>query len=170
MMISIGIFLIVITIGMESLLNASFIHQKSQDTRSVLDSLNFMMDDMSRSIRTGSGYSCIDSGGTFSASNCVGLVSAISFTASDGSNIAYSILPGGIVQKTTSSGGTVPLTDTAHITIGAGSGFTVSGAASGNADNLQPLVTIRLIGTITSKGTTTSFSLQTSVSQRAGDI
>ena len=61
-MISVSIFLIVITIGMGSLLNASLLNQKSQNMRSIMDNLNFIMDDMSKSLRTGYGYHCFVSG------------------------------------------------------------------------------------------------------------
>jgi prepilin-type N-terminal cleavage/methylation domain-containing protein len=170
MMISIAIFLIVVTIGMESLLNASFVHQKSQDTRSILDSLNFMMDDMSRNIRTGSAYNCVDNNGAI-ISSCPTNGAGISFTSSDSSAtiLNYYFDSNNNLQKISGSNPAVQLNPDG-VKFATDSGFTVTGAALAGADNLQPFVTIRLVGSILSKGTTTSFSLQTSVSQRQGDI
>jgi prepilin-type N-terminal cleavage/methylation domain-containing protein len=178
MMISIGIFLIVVTVGMTALLNASAIHQKSQDTRSILDSLNFMMDDMSRNIRTGTAYVC--TGGNSSPdSPCIN-GNNLYFTSSDGvSHYQYIITTasgsnnGGVQKIITDNPNSAldlntPLTDSTKIIIGSGSGFTVTGL--GSADDLQPFVTIRLVGSIISNGSTSSFSIQTSVSQRAADF
>ena len=35
-------------VGMDSLLNANLVHRKSEDMRSIMDSLSFIMEDMSR--------------------------------------------------------------------------------------------------------------------------
>ena len=58
MMISIGIFTILIVFGVGSLLNANLLHNKSQDMRDIMDNLSFIMEDMSRNIRTGYDYRC----------------------------------------------------------------------------------------------------------------
>ena len=63
-MIAISLFLVVVMVGINSLLNASVIHQKSQDLRSIVDNLNFIMEDMSKNIRTGYNYHCFVSGDT----------------------------------------------------------------------------------------------------------
>ena len=55
-MISVSLFLIIITIGMGALLNANLLHQKSRDMRSIMDNLSFIMEDMSRNLRTGYDY------------------------------------------------------------------------------------------------------------------
>jgi len=60
-MIAMTIFLIVVTVGMGAILNANAIHNQNQATRSILDSLSFTMEDMSRNIRTGYHYHCASS-------------------------------------------------------------------------------------------------------------
>ena len=45
-MISISLFLVVVVFGMNALLNANVVHQKSQDMRSILDNLSFILEDM----------------------------------------------------------------------------------------------------------------------------
>ncbi|MDO8659298.1 MAG: prepilin-type N-terminal cleavage/methylation domain-containing protein, partial [Candidatus Parcubacteria bacterium] len=67
-MIAVSLFLVITTIGMGSLLNTNLIHQKSQDMRSILDNLSFIMEDMSRNLRTGSSYHCFVLGDTIPSS------------------------------------------------------------------------------------------------------
>ncbi len=58
-MISVSLFMIIITVGMTALLNANLLHQKSQDMRSEMDNLSFIMEDLSRNLRTGTTYHCV---------------------------------------------------------------------------------------------------------------
>ena len=58
-MIAVSLFLVIVVIGMGALLNANLLHQKSQDMRSILDNLSFVMEDMSRNLRTGYDYQCL---------------------------------------------------------------------------------------------------------------
>ena len=59
-MIAISLFLVIAVMGMGAFLNANVVYQKSQDMRSILDSLGFIMEDMSRNLRTGYNYRCYD--------------------------------------------------------------------------------------------------------------
>jgi len=192
-MISVSLFLIIVMVGMNTLLNASLLHQKSQDMRSILDNLSFIMEDMGRNLRTGSNYYCINDNRsasadlgfskTLSGQNCWGIVFK---PANGGPQWGYEVVSqtmNGVttyfIQRSTDNGATwVQLTpDEVTITgydVLSGiqvSGFSVLGAEPPSAgDQQQPFVTIRLVGTITSKGVATPFSLQTSVSQRNIDI
>ena len=65
-MISVSLFLIIVMSGMGALVNANVLHQKSQDMRSIMDNLTFVMEDMSRNIRTGYNYQCFTNGQTLS--------------------------------------------------------------------------------------------------------
>ena len=152
-MIAIALFSVIITVGSGSLLSALSLYNKSQNMRSVIDNLSFIMEDISRNLRTGYNY------------NTVG-TTQISFTASDGNLWIYKIDSTNI-EKSIGGGAWIPL-NSSEITFAAGSGFTVTGVAVG--DNLQPFVTIKLIGEINKKNIITPFSLQTSVSQRRLDI
>ena len=51
--------MIIVSTGIVSLLNAGVVNQKSQDLRSEVDNLSFILEDMSRNLRTGSNYRCI---------------------------------------------------------------------------------------------------------------
>src|SRR3989338_6447949 len=61
-MIAIALFLIVIMAGTGALLNANLLHEKSRDMRSIMDNLSFIMEDMSRNLRTGTNFRCYESG------------------------------------------------------------------------------------------------------------
>ena len=175
-MISIAIFLIIVVAGMGALLNANLLHNKSKDMRSIIDSLSFTMDDISRNLRTGYNYHCIPSGGggTFSTplsgQNCVG----IAFTISGGSAVwAYEVTNQGTIQKSTDGGNTWVQMTPSEVTINTSANyyaFSVFGAEPPPADTQQPFVNIHLVGTILYQKVSSPFSLQTSISQREIDI
>lgn len=192
-MIAVSLFLVVVMAGMGALLNANLIHEKSKNMRSIMDNLSFIMDDISKNLRTGYNYHCFPSGlvapsTTYSYSIIPSFASTpqscdfgfgIAFEAANGDSNNYIdqwfyYIDNGKIFKSTQgpyySYNFVQLTPD-EVVIDPISGFSVLGAEPSSAGNFQqPLVNIRLIGTITLKGTTTPFSLQTSVSQRLLDI
>ncbi len=196
-MIAVSLFLVIIMTGMGALLNANLLHQKSRDMRSIMDNLSFIMEDMSRNLRTGYNYYCITGADTLSSvsatesgSSCWGIAFESSATpanqvADPNNQWVYYIGNDKKIYKSTQgpyvASSFMPLTpDEVEIDTTA-SNFSVLGAEPylGNcvspSDCQQPFVTIRLVGTITYKpGTSNSvvtpFSLQTSVSQRLIDI
>ncbi len=175
-MIAISLFLIIIMAGMGALLNANLLHQKSQDMRSLVDNLSFVTEDISRNLRTGYDYHCIDDGvlTTINPHSCAN-GGGISFKTSLGDQWVYYI---GVNPNITSStaysifktagGETVQLTPD-EVKIDPVSSFSVLGAEPPPGDKQQPFAIIRLVGTITYKGVVSPFSLQTSVSQRLID-
>ena len=160
-MIAISLFLIVVTIGMGSLLNANLLHQKSQDMRSIMDNLSFIMEDMSRNLRTGSDYNLINYGGGISFKSALGddWKYTLEYDEQDEQVIN--------IKKYINSGDGVQL-NPEEVILQNGSGFVVTGNVLGDSE--QPFVIIKLIGIISSRGVDTPFSLQTSVSQRLIDI
>ncbi|KKQ21482.1 MAG: hypothetical protein US33_C0001G0001, partial [Parcubacteria group bacterium GW2011_GWC1_36_9] len=193
-MIAISIFLVIVMVGMGALLNANFIHQKSQDMRSIMDSLSFVMEDMSKNLRTGYNYRCYidldditDDPSISSTRNCNDGGSGIAFEHQNGrlyinppdnmnyydeDQWAYYIDNGTIFksEEGAESGTFVQLTPKEVDINISYSNFLVLGAEKGDSDSQQPFVTIKLVGEIDSKGVKTPFSLQTSVSQRMIDI
>jgi Tfp pilus assembly protein PilW len=180
-MIAVSLFIIIVMAGMGALLNADLLHQKSQNMRSLLDNLSFVMEDMGRNLRTGYGYHCISSGGAeislganapLSGQNCWG----IAFEPTLGGNQwAYEVVTQGassFVVRSTDNGSTwTQLTPDEAIIDTTASNFSILGAEPPSAgDNQQPLATIHLVGKIIYKNVITPFSLQTSVSQRLIDI
>ncbi len=176
MMIAISLFLIVVTMGMGALLNANRLHKKSQDMRSIMDNLSFIMEDMSRNLRTGDKYSCITGINTRATtpSDCIN-GNGVSFKSSYRAEQwvyfigTFSSTEPVRIYKSTNGGqvGTFIALTTDEVRLEDGTGFTVIGARAG--DMQQPFVTIRLVGTITTQRVATPFALQTSVSQRLID-
>lgn len=184
-MIAVSLFVVIVMAGMEALLNANLLHNKSQSMRSIIDSLSFVMEDISRNLRTGYNYQCFDSsqglaqatlGAPRSCPDSISPGWAIAFEYQNGSSSettdqwVYYISNGKIFKSidglTTSA---IQLTSD-DIEIDPASSFLVTGAEPPPGDTAQPFVTIKLVGTITYKDVVTPFSLQTSVSQRSIDI
>ena len=181
-MIAVSLFLIVIMIGMGALLNANLLHQKGRDMRSIMDNLSFVMEDMSRNIRTGYSYHCLVEGedslptSSMTTPKSCGSGWGIAFESATGDidenddQWVYYINNGKIfksIQGPSNMSTFFQLTPD-EINIDPASSFTVIGAPV--ADSQQPFVTIKLVGEITFKGVDTPFSLQTSISQRVVDI
>ena len=170
-MISVSLFLIIVTIGMGSLLNANVIHKKSQAMRSIIDNLNFVMEDMSRNLRTGYSYHCIDDNNlTTTTPHSCGAGGGISFKSSLGGQWVYYISNDNKILKSVDGGSNFIQLTPDEIKIDGLSYFKVEGAEPPPGDSRQPFVTIKLVGSITYNGIVSPFSLQTSVSQRSIDI
>lgn len=185
-MIAVALFLVVVMVGMDALLNANRIHQKSQDMRSVLDSLNFIMEEMSRNMRTGYNFHCVDNADysvptlniakSCSGGGAVAFESAYGNPSNDGDQWVYKVesLDSGVtfnISKSTDSGVTWVQLNPTEVIIDATSNFAVLGAEGPSTDQQQPLINIKLSGRVVLKNNVISpFSLQTSVSQRLVDI
>lgn len=180
-MVATALFLIVIIYGMSAILNANFIQNKSEDSRSIIDNMTFILEDMSRNLRTGENYHCFNGADLTdldkpkSGEDC----KAIAFKETISNKIwIYRIASDGIglpLYISKSTDGLLPpqpvylkLNDD-NIVIKDISHFSVLGAelpSDTPANFQQPLVNIVLVGEIHYKDTVTPFSLQTSVSQR----
>jgi len=74
-MVATAIFTIIMTAGIGAILNANTAHKTNQNQRSILDNLNFAMEDMARNLRLGSNYFCFinpNDGGTGTRYNLTG--------------------------------------------------------------------------------------------------
>ena len=177
-MIAVSVFLVVVTAGTGALLNANNLHQKSQDLRSILDSMSFIMEDMSRNLRTGYNYRCITNSDFTNLSTSLSCASGKAIAFREGITNAqwvYKIetLDGGAtynISRSTDGAATWTQFNPPEVVINSISAFSVLGAEALPGDTQQPFVTIKLAGKITFKGIDTPFSMQTSVSQRIIDI
>ncbi len=182
MMVSVAIFAIVMTISLGALLSMSESDRKAQTFKSVINNLNFAMDSMSRSIRTGQVYHC-DASQTpiTSTRDCTGTPSSsFAFLPADGSNtLIYKLessnatLCGqpsarvGCIVRSTDSGANYASITSPEVYVDV-LNFYVTGSAVG--DGVQPKVTILISGVVTVTVTQSStFNLQTSVTQRIYD-
>lgn len=191
MMITIGLFTVIMTIGIGAILGVNSTQRKTQSMRAVVDSLSFVMEDMARSMRLGELFYCKEA------------ISPISFTdvnnqaTSDGSQcpsiafepywdrqpvetsnqIVYFITEiggRGVILKKDNTNTSFSVSSWSVITppeidIDTNrSGFYVSNSQT--ADSLQPKIKIVLTGSVRVSGSETEFNMQTTVSQRLLDL
>lgn len=180
-MIAVSLFLVVIMSGMGALLNANMLHIKSHGTRSIMDSLSFVLEDISRNLRNGYDYQCfsfthgLDPGTLGPPRSCVSGW-AVALEAPTGNpdiltdQLVYYISNDGKIFKSLDGAVSFIQLTPDEVVISQASGFSVLGAESPPVNTQQPLFTVRLLGTITTRGVATPFSLQTSVAQRVLDI
>lgn len=193
-MIAIGLFTVIMTIGIGAILGVNSTHRKTQSLRTVIDNLSFVMEDMARSMRLGDYFVCEES--------TVDPIGPIDVTSNpepgevqstqDGENcksiafepywdpqpavalnqVMYFIQEdnfdqGSIFKKEFDMGWNDDLiaVTPAEIDIDVErSGFTVVGSALG--DGVIPRIKIILVGTVRLAGVDTEFNMQTTVSQR----
>ena len=157
-MVSVSLFLVIVMAGMGSLLNASLLHHKSADMRSIMDNLSFVMEDMSRNLRTGYDYIYSSNLGEIRIS----FVHQNEDPNDNAKRWVYSINHNTkVIQRSTDNGTSWVTLTPNEVKIDSTSSFTVT-----QGPNIQPRVTIILSGKIITKDFETPFSLRTSVSQR----
>jgi type II secretory pathway pseudopilin PulG len=178
MIVSIGLFSIVMVVCITALLSVIDANRKAQAVQSVINNLNIAVDGMVRSIRQGSNYRCGSS--SPSNPNCAGGGSAVYFEAYGGSTsttgddwvYAFATDENGIGRIYRSESGT--LSDARPVTAPEVSiedlEFYVLGATRGDGE--QPKVMIVIKGTAGSEKATvqTTFHVQATAVQRILDI
>jgi len=193
-MISIGLFSVIMVVGITAILGVNNTYRKSRTMRSVIDNLSFIMEDMARNIRLGSRYRCLNDEGDISfttiedpldGANCSGIafepfydpISGEDDNASTADQVIYLVSSDGNLFKgmkganfsdTSSPGVGIPMNSVDLKIDYTTSGFTIFGSST-NTDGEQPSVLIILNGTVEVGGNTTAFNLQTTVSQRLLD-
>ncbi len=193
-MISIGLFSVIMIVGITAILGVNNTYRKSRTMRSAIDNLSFVMEDMARNIRLGSLYRCINDTNEISTTtiedpldgeNCSGIAFEPFYDPVPGEDdnllsadqIIYFVDPGGDLFKgirganftnPTSSGIGIPMNSIDLKIDPLTSGFTIFGSST-NTDGEQPSVLIILNGTVNVGGNSTAFNLQTTVSQRLLD-
>lgn len=180
MMVAVAIFAIVMTVALGALLSMAESDRKAQTLKSVINNLNFSLDSMSRSIRTGQAYHCDATQGTLSAGrDCSDTpANSLAYQPALGGTVIYRLetssatLCGqppsrvGCITRSTDGGVSYGAITSSEVYIN-GLNFYVTGAESAS---VQPKVTILISGVVTVSGAQSSpFSLQTSVTQRLYD-
>ena len=173
LMVSLSLFTVVILATISSLLIVNDASKKVQSMRTVMDNLNFALESMSRTIRTGSEIGC---GGVGSGPDCpyttqvpsstLGLTLAPSSIVEKVEYRREVLSTGGVIQKREYNGSTwTPWYSMTAPEINIQSlQFYVEGANA--ADTMQPSVTMFIKGVATAANQTAPFSIQTIVSQR----
>lgn len=183
MMVAVSIFSIVMLVAVGALLTIVDANRKAQAIKSVTNNLNFALESMSRTIRTGTSYYCGDSSDLppiSGISNCPSGGELIAFEKSGGiksdpnDQVVYRLnavdfngTPHGQIERSTDAGfNFVPITDSqVDITK---LEFHVVGSSS--SDEFQPRVFIVIKGVTGLARSRTEFNLQTTVTQRLLDF
>lgn len=189
-MIAMAIFTILVTVGIGSVLGSMSQHKLSQNTRSVMDSLNYVMEDMARNIRLGSNIHCYTSSETvpfvltadpMDPNNCdpTEETHTIIFNDLRGDQLKYTITPSvgstpnKILKQQVTDAEPQNITPPEVVIDYARSGFMVRGACPSTgttcSDTGQPTVVIRLSGKVVYQDTETRFAIGTTVTPRALD-
>jgi prepilin-type N-terminal cleavage/methylation domain-containing protein len=178
-MVSVGLFTIVMVIAMGAYVTLIGLDRKTRATNDVTSNLSFVVESIARSIRTGTEYMC--GGGPVGVADCIGGSSTFSFTNDQGSRITYRLKanPNPPYNNTVGMCDTNPacpdvqattLTDP-RIAITTLT-FYVKGSSVG--DNTQPQVLFTLKGTIQPDSDPNSppitFTIESSATQRLIDI
>lgn len=167
MIVSLGLFTIILFAAMSSFLTLINADRKSRTTQVAMDNLNFALEDMSRRIKTGYAYDCDMLGGS---TDCPNGAMMFNFTDQNGvDKVTYKLNDGKIernVRPIGQVGAYVPAT-APEITINSLK-YIVNGTTSG--DGVQPYVTILIKGTTNINSVTSSFNIQTTATQRIYDL
>ncbi len=169
MIVSIGLFTVVLFVSSSAFLSVLNADRKSRATRIAMDNLNLSLEDMSRSIKTGYRYDC----GLSGAPTDCGVAAAASqfnFYGQDGAPVTYTRVGTGITRQTGSGQPLIVTAPEIEITnLQFVVGGTAVGPSLGGTNVAQPYVVILVNGK--TKGTViSSFKIQTMVTQRAYDI
>ncbi|MES2668745.1 MAG: prepilin-type N-terminal cleavage/methylation domain-containing protein [Patescibacteria group bacterium] len=170
LIVSLAVFSMVMLVVMGAYLTLISLDRQARASNQLAATLNFSVESMARTLRTGTEYDC---GAGGAPQNCTSGADSITFMDSQNRQVSYRLMgtnsssPGSIGQcsgpATCTDANAVPLTDRRiQITT---LDFYVRGV--GRTDYVQPSVTFVIAGTMTTDaGETTSFAIQTGASQR----
>jgi prepilin-type N-terminal cleavage/methylation domain-containing protein len=188
MLVSVAIFSVVMVMALGALLSLSTADRKAQALKSAVDNLDFALDSMSRSIRTGNNYHC----GSLIGGDCQSGSNTFYFTDNHGVVTGYQleslttdpnaanvcgqtvVAPGCLAISIDGGVTWSPITspDVIINDLSASNSylFHLWGSAQGSADNIQPVVVVTLSGYAQVSPTRQSaFHLQTTITQRIYD-
>ncbi len=153
-LVAMALFSVIAVMTVSAYLAIVAANAEAQASATASNSLSFAIESMTRSIRTGTAYSC---GAVPNAGNCTAGGSAFTFTDESGQTVTYSL--SGAQIKRQVAGNPADIVSDTSITITALL-FYVDGVG---ADSKQPIVRIAISGTIPGgrKITTIPFSIET---------
>ncbi|MBX4211122.1 hypothetical protein KW783_04100 [Candidatus Parcubacteria bacterium] len=176
LIITVSLFIVVMTISMGALLTVTNANRKAQTLKTAMTNLNFALESISRTIRTGFNYHCGPDGNINTPENCNGTDTpagqSLALTATDGTKVIYKFAKDaadghGYIQKSDDGGKNYTDMTGSDINIEKLE-FRVLGADS--TDSLQPRIVITLKGFAgTKENSDSEFHLQTTLSQRLLD-
>ena len=154
MIVSIGIFTIVMLMATSTIFTVVAANNKAQSLKLVMDNLDFALQSMTRELRVGHGYACV---GDCSS----GWSNDISFISYTGESISYRLdtSKNEIIESTPESSISITASDIVITSLK----FYLFG---GSASNTQPRVLIAITGTTGGGTAASTFNIQTTVSER----
>lgn len=168
LMVSVALFTVVMTVSVGTLLALVAANQKAQSMKSVVNNLNFALDSISRTIRTGHSYYCdnnVPSTLPLTTADCANGARILVLTDDHGKRLAYR-KSGTALERKVGTDGWVALT--APEVVIDSMLFYVTGSTAG--DGVQPTATLSIRGHAGTKETTDSaFNVETTVTQRVLD-
>jgi prepilin-type N-terminal cleavage/methylation domain-containing protein len=173
LLVAVGVFLVVMTISLGSVLSILDAGRKARSLKSVMTNLNFTLETMTREIKFGTNYYCgEDTSSQHTQTLDCAAGNAITFTDSNGVDIVYKLV-GTQIQKSTNHGPYIGVTSP-EVTITNFKIFVIGSEtfdpSNGNNDMNQPRTFVLLRGYVGSKpALRSSFALQTTISQRIPD-
>ena len=171
LMVSLSIFVVIMTLVMGSILNAFDLNSKSQSQKTAGDNLNFALESIARTIRFGTNFHCGATAPLNTPNDCASGSSSFSVTGADGILVTYTLSNGAITRSL--AGATAQVMTSPEVSI-TSLAFRVFGSTSyASGDYLQPQVIITMSGTVGSSNkakTQSTFHVETTVSQRKLDI
>lgn len=158
MTVSLGLFTIIMFIATSAFLSIVNTDRKARSVRIAADNLNIALEDMSRRIKTGSSYDC---GSIGAPTDCPGGEDSLTFDDQNGDSTTYSWNGASILRDGTSITSSEITIDSLR--------FIVSGSAGIATDTIQPMVVIVIDGSLGAGVASSTFKIQTTVTQRAYD-
>lgn len=156
LIIAVGLFALIMMLASGAYLVMININRQTQSIATGIDNLSFALETMTRTIRTGTNYSC-NGGGDCSPGT------TFSVTNTSGNTVSYSLSNGVITQNG------IALTDPSVIV--SSLVFYASGTGKPPIDYQQPRVTIVVSGIVSSgAGKTEPFTIETGATMRSSDI
>lgn len=171
MMIAVALFALISSFAIGAVLSIFDANRKAQSSKTIVDNLNFSIENMARTVRFGSNYHCGSSGSLSSPNDCSTGDAFLAITFYDkilAQNVLVAYrLNGTAIEKSYNGGSYIPITaPEANIQY---LKFYVFG--TNVSDSNQPYVIVVIKGYVGSRSTTqTVFSIETLMSQRALDI
>lgn len=165
MLISVALFSIVATIVAAAYLNLVNLDRRTRTTNDLVNNMNFVLDTMERSIRTGSNFSCGSGNGT---------CQSFTFTDQDGCITTFALTNAQITEAV--SGGASGCQSSAAQSLNdprisiSNLRFIVTGV--GTSNNLEPQVLMLVSGSLrpAPNQAPVTFSVETAATERGIDI
>ncbi len=165
-MVSVSIFAIIMTVGIGSLLAINVNYKKSETDRQAVDNLSYVLESMSRRIRTATtwgGTHCTISYNSSLPTSC------FEMTDQDGIDVLYTLTSDNVITMTTTDP-TTNIPQVYDLTPGGTQTSVLTFLPLKNSSGLgQPYLQINVQGTVTNGSVSSDFQFQTAVSKRSFD-